>query len=144
MQKEEALRKMEENYPPIKRRKKRATTVEIGSDRVKDLRVLCLKKQCLLHIIEILTILPISLLTRDAVIEIPTVLLREMIDMLPLDLADRRTQLLFLAQEIIFQRTISNDYNSLNKDACVSCIRLCGTLPCDKISHLFRNFHNLC
>lgn len=39
MQKEEALRKMEENYPPIKRRKKRATTVEIGSDRVKDLRV---------------------------------------------------------------------------------------------------------
>lgn len=109
-----------------------------------NLRTICLKKQCITKIKNVITTMPVTLFTRDAVVKLPTCLLMEVYKQLDMDLNENDCGAIFLLHEVMTQRTHGADHLNLFEDACVAFIRYCGTLTMREISYKTQNMSDQC
>lgn len=101
---------------------------------MKELRIICLKEQCLTNIRYLLCIEPVSLVTRDALVKLPSLLLMEIYQTFEMDLTSNSIEVVFMLHEIMLQRTFQVENSTLYQSACTSFIRRCGFLTSDEIS----------
>lgn len=110
--------------------------------RREGLREVCLDRQCVSSTINIWTRTPIcSIITRDAIIKLPSIFLFKIYQRLGMDISKfQQTDLLFLVQEILWQRVVTIDNCNLFENMCCSLIRLGGNLTFRELSFLLRNY----
>lgn len=93
----------------------------------------CLKQRCIKSIGRIICLESTSLLTRDIIVSLPSVLLDEIYQSLDLDLSNTAIDVVFMLQEVISQRTFEIPNASLYQICCSSVIRKCGFLTSEDI-----------
>ncbi|CAC5378373.1 unnamed protein product [Mytilus coruscus] len=102
------------------------------------LRVIILKQQCITNICKILCMTPVSLLTRDVLMKLPSSLLMELYQNFDSDLSNNTVDVVFMLYEILTQRTFEVPNASLYQICCSSIVRKCGFLTSEEISFLVR------
>lgn len=116
-----------------------------GSNRRRiDIVDALLKQQCITRIKNIITMTPVTVLTRDAVVNMPTSLLMEVYKQLDLNLEENDCGVIFLLHEVMMQRTFTPNNATLYQSACAACIQRCGSLSTKDISFHTRNMTEKC